>query len=288
MPPSVEQDDGASRSFLRLRSPEEEGDGNEERDPGRAREKEERFRKRPAQRGRHPNTAAQSGEEPDGGVAHRFANPGRGRFRLGEQHGQPRQEKRHSDADPERGKPPPLNDGHDQKRSDEKDRQVVGPEKQGGRERDQRDPAKSRSVMHSEKKENETEKGDESVRPGLRGVEKEKRRRGREEEEMPAWRSPRQTPRAGKEKEQSEKREEPRHAVGKPQALGRRDERLLEQIEEGRARVDAQRAHEFGWREPRSPDREDLVVPERPRRQQPEPRGARESDREERGGAGKT
>jgi hypothetical protein len=181
-----------------------------------------------------------------------------------------------------------LNDDHDQKRSDEKDRHVVGPEKQGGRKRDQRDPAKSRSVLHGEKKQNETEKGDESICPGLSGVEKEKRRRGREKKETPACLSPRQTPRAGKEKEQSEKRKEPRHCVGKTEGLGCRDERLLEQIEEGRARVEAQCADECGWREPRSPDGEDLVVPERPRRQQPEPCGAGESNREERGGAGKT
>lgn len=181
-----------------------------------------------------------------------------------------------------------MNDRHHEKRGDEKDRQVVGPEKQRGRERDQRDPARSRSVLDGEKKQNQAEKGQDRVGPGFRGVEEQKGGRGREQEETAAWRSSWQSPRAGEEEEQGEEREEPRRAVGEIELLGRRDKRVFEQIEEGRAGVQAQGAQELRWREPRSPYGEDLVVPERLRRQQPQARGARESDREERCGAWQT
>ena len=160
-------------------------------------------------------------------------------MRLGEQDGQPWQEEQGSRADPQDGLPPALKDGHEEKGGDQEERQVVGPQKQGGRERDQGDPAPARRLARGEQEEGQPQKSEQSIGSGLRGIEQEKRGRGRQQEEAAARGSPRQAPRAGKEEEKSEKGEEPRHAVGKAETLGRQDERLLQQIEEGRARVES-------------------------------------------------
>ena len=62
------------------------------------------------------------------------------------------------------------------------------------------------------------------------------------------------------------------------------DERLFEKVEERRPGVRTQDADELGRGEPRNPDREDFVVPERARDEQPQASGNGKSGSDQCGG----
>jgi hypothetical protein len=88
-----------------------------------------------------------------------------------------------------------------------------------------------------------------------------------------------QRPRRGKERERGReggKAEQPRAVA---ESFGESGERLLEQVEAGRARVAAQRLEEIRQRETRGPEGEDLVEPRGPLEEKPQAR--RERDRRE-------
>ena len=144
---------------------------------------------------------------------------------------------------------------------------------QGHRE----ESAQSRRVPDDEEKEDETEERQQGIGSRLRRIEKEEGRRGREPEETPAGGSGRKGPGAGEEDGEREKRKDARRGVRERERLGDRDEGLLEKVEERRPGVRAQDADELGRREPRSPDSEDLVVPERTRDEQPQAAGSGKS-----------
>ena len=159
------------------------------------------------------------------------------------------------------------------------------PERQRRQERDRREALRPAGVANDEEKEQEIGECQRRVGARLRRVEEQQRRNGRENEEEGAL-TPAREPADGRpDKEKAEEREKPRQRVGEPGALRRGDERLFENVEEGRTRVAREGGDERGGGEPRGPDREDLVVPERPRLQQPESGGGgQDRDRQRRGG----
>jgi hypothetical protein len=92
------------------------------------------------------------------------------------------------------------------------------------------------------------------------------------------------SPCGGEEDGEREKREDARRRVRKRERLCERDEGLLQEVEERRPGVRREDADELGRREPRSPDREDLVVPERARDEEPQAAGSGKSDSDQCGG----
>jgi hypothetical protein len=135
------------------------------------------------------------------------------------------------------------------------------------------EPASARGVADDQEKENETEEREQGIGTGLRRVKKEERNGGRKPYETPAGASGSKCPGAGEEDRERQKREHARRRVRERERLGGRDEGLLEKVEERRPGVRTEDADELGRREPRSPDSEDLIVPERSRDEQPEASG---------------
>jgi hypothetical protein len=158
------------------------------------------------------------------------------------------------------------------------------PEAQGRGQGDSGEPAQACGVADDQEKENETEEREQGIGPGLRRVKKEERSGRRESYETPACAPGRESPGAGEEDREGEKREDARRGVREREALGGRDEGLLEKIEERRPGVRTESAEELGRREPRSPDSEDLVVPERARDEQPQASGNGKSGSDQCGG----
>jgi hypothetical protein len=142
----------------------------------------------------------------------------------------------------------------------------------------------ARGVADDNEEENETEDREGRIGPSLRRIKKEERKGGREPNESAARATGSQCPGAGEESEEREKRKDTRDGVGERERLGGRDEGLLEKVEERRPGVRTQNPDELGRREPRSPDGEDLIVPERTRDEQPQASGNGESGSDQCGG----
>ena len=145
-------------------------------------------------------------------------------------------------------------------------------EKRRREERDGQEPRGSFRGLLCEEEEREDEQRQERVGAGLGGVEEEKRGDGGEEDE-PRLRRPRRERKGPAEN--GERRGEGRDArgqVGREEALPRKNERFLEEVEERRSGVVLERRDEIPKREPRGPGREDLVEPQRPVEKKPGPR----------------
>jgi hypothetical protein len=135
----------------------------------------------------------------------------------------------------------------------------------------------ARGVPDDEEKQEEPQERELRIGPRLRRVEKEERSGGREPEKTPTG-SPRwKRPGAGAERREREEGQDPCRPVREGERLREPDERLLEEVEKRRPGVRAQDANELGRREPGDPDREDLVVPQRARDEQPQATGDGES-----------
>ena len=158
------------------------------------------------------------------------------------------------------------------------------PENQGRNQGDSGEPAPARGVADDQEKENETEEREQGIGSGLRRVEKEERDGRREPDESAARASGRQSPGAAEEDREREKRENARRGVRERERLGGRDEGLLEKVEERRPGVRTESAKELGRGEPRGPDGEDFVMPERARNEQPQASGNGKSGSDQCGG----
>ena len=150
--------------------------------------------------------------------------------------------------------------------------------------RDRPQPGRSLPGLRREQEEREGENRQEGVGARLGGVENEERRK-RSEDDEPQLRRPRRKgqgpPEDGKGRGETG---EACGDVGREESLPGEDERLLEEIEEGRSRVVLESRDEIAERQPRGPYREDLVEPQRAVKKEPDPRenGSDGDDRDRR------
>src|SRR5262249_31770026 len=165
-------------------------------------------------------------------------------------------------------------------RPDENDPEVVSPQCERGQSRCGAEAPGRRFASKEQQEEREIQQREDSVCPRPSGIGEQKRARRRQRRE-PEIRSL-----SGKAQGQGEEagdREERRDTGGDvgSRELPEPDERLFQDIEEGRPRIVAQRLQKRGQRQPRSPDREQLVVPKGANDQQRDARTDREEKRDE-------
>ena len=135
--------------------------------------------------------------------------------------------------------------------------------------------------LRPEEKQREDHRGEKRICPRLSGVKKEERRQGDEEDE-PDLRARRgKASDARENRERREKRKKTGGDVRRKEAFAAVHERFFKKVEERRARVVPEDGEELAWGQPRCPDREDLVEPQRAVNEEPRAResGEQSDDR---------
>ncbi len=192
----------------------------------------------------------------------------------------PEEKERRSAERGERGARAFLGGGHHGERRDREQRKVMKIERNGGQESDRREVPRTFRQHERQEKEQKSREGKKRVGARFGGIEEEQRGDARQNDEPDSRRARGKSERSGEESESCPERERSRQNVA-GETLADGDERLLQEIEEGGARVVAQDVQKLTEREPRRPQGKDLVEPERAIDQEPEARGRRSRGDEE-------
>ena len=139
-------------------------------------------------------------------------------------------------------------------------------------------------LVEAKQEERQRQEREHPVGPRLGSVDEEQGRARRCAQENGARRGAGKTPGKREEEERRDKGEESDDGV-EPGRLGPGRKRLLGQIEERGARVGLESPDEVPRRHPSRPEREHLIVPERPLEQ--EEQAARQSGHDEKDGCGR-
>ena len=144
----------------------------------------------------------------------------------------------------------------------------------GGSQSPSRQNASAGLGSSSEQEEHpEIQSREQSVRSGLCRVEEEKRRGGRENQESVSRTADRTTRADEPDRSHRQPGGEAQPPIRNPERFHGSNDGLLQEVEERRPGVRPQHVEETEGRQARRPSREDLVVPERPAEEKPEPRG---------------
>ena len=129
------------------------------------------------------------------------------------------------------------------------------------------------SAAQDEKKQPETFPGQKPVCARLGRIEEEERRRRREKQEAAPRAFLREGEGTGEKRGRRRECGNARDGVAREDSLGGEDERLLDDVPEGRARVVGENREQAGQGQAGRPDCEELVEPEGAVPQEPPPRG---------------
>ena len=241
------------------------GRGKDEDEQGGSRDQarpEHSRRDRQPEGGRDASDAAEGGQEAGQRAGGRIVQPGHRARGLREENRNPGRESQEPRRE-RKGRAHPASRECEQQGGGHRDeREVVDPERGGRRRGEGRQAPRLLLAAEPEEKDGEAEQRQERVGTGFRRVEVDEREAGDEGDPPSARPRAWQRARDRKEREAREKGEHAHQSVAAGR-IGRAREGSLEQVEERRARVGAERPHQVRERHARNPRREDFVVPER-------------------------
>jgi hypothetical protein len=199
--------------------------------------------------------------------------PGRRLQRLLEKDWKPWEE---DDPGPgERGKSAPAASSgeHEREPAQEEKGKVMRVERGGSQSRSCENASAALGSPSEQEERTEIQSREQTVRSGLCRVEEEKRRRGRKNQEGVSRTADRTTRANEPDRSHRQPGGEAQPPIRNTERFHGSDDGLLQEVEERRPGVRPQHLEEAKGRQTRHPGREDLVVPERPAEEKPEPRG---------------
>lgn len=272
-----EEEDEESRCSgqLRSRTPRacERRSENEAEDSA---ERDQDERERRAEGRRDPARAPQRGEDVGRKLRRGLVHP---RDRLARLHPHDRDPEKEEGSPAERGERGArtfLGGGHRRESPDREQGKVVKVERSGGQESDRCEVPGTFRQDEGQQEEQKSRERKKRVSARFSGIEEEQRGDARQNEEPDS--------RGARGKSECSDEESERRGEGERsgedvagETLADRDERLLQEIEKRRPGVAAQDLQELTEREPRRPEGEDLVEPDRALKKEP---GARRNGRD--------